>query len=275
MKTVIIIGLMLCTFPMLLIGQETTIKKDSSTTVEESDTFKITTKRKRILIFPNENYEEEPEVDIYKKEQRINHFTGIDIGINGFMSASNSVDLPDEAKFMDLNYAKSISISFNFWEAYIPIAKEKFGIATGLGFEFNNYDLSRDITVFSDRDTTMGINDLNKDIEKNKFKSTMLNFPVMFETNIGKDADHSFHLQVGGMVAYRVGSKTKQIFDQDGKMHKVKDRTDFNMNPYRFNLVARVGYGGFTTFATYSMTPIFDDEGPEIYPFTVGFSLNL
>ena len=277
MKTLKIIALLMCAFPMMIMAQEgtPTLKDSSQTTEEDLDTFKITTARKKILITPREDIEIEEEVASDKKEQRMNHFEGIDIGINGFMSASNSVDLPDEAKFMDLNYAKSITVSFNYWEAYIPIAKEKFGIATGLGIEFNNYDLSRDITVFSDRDTTMGVSDPTKDIEKNKFKSTMLNFPVMFETNIGKDAEHSFYLQAGGMLAYRVGSKTKQIFDQAGKEQKVKDRTDFNMNPFRFNLVARVGYGGFTAFATYSMTPIFDDEGPELYPFTVGLSLNV
>ena len=266
----------MCAFPMMLMAQEeTTIAKDTSQTVEDdSDTVLITTARKKILIIPRKDVEEEIEITSDKKEQRMDHFSGIDFGINGFMSANNSVDLPGDAKFMDLNYNRSIMIAINFWEAYIPIAQEKFGITTGLGFEFNKYNLSRDITIFSDRDTTMGIKDDTKDIEKNLFKSTMLNFPIMFETNIGKDAEHSFHLQAGGMVAYRVGSKTKQIFEQDGKEHKVKDRTDFNMNPFRFNLVARLGYGGFTAFATYSLTPIFDDEGPELYPFTVGINLN-
>ena len=46
------------------------------------------------------------------------------------------------------------------------------------------------------------------------------------------------------------------------------------MNDFRFNAVARVGYGDFTLFAAYSLTPMFDkDDGPEIYPFTVGISM--
>ncbi|MEX2379746.1 MAG: outer membrane beta-barrel protein [Vicingaceae bacterium] len=219
------------------------------------------------------------EDDTTKKKEcepkdRWNHFAGVDLGINGFLSPANSVDLQKEGEFMDLNYAKSISVAINFMEFYIPVWQEKIGFSTGLGFEFNSYDLDRDYSIFSNKDTTVGIADETKDIEKNKFRSTMLNLPLMLETNIGKDAKHSFHLAVGGMASYRVGSKTKQIFSQNGSDHKVKNRTDFNMNPFRFSAVARIGYGDFTLFAAYSLTPIFEkDKGPELYPFTVGLSL--
>ena len=190
------------------------------------------------------------------------------------MSNDESFDLQNDAQFMDLDYAKSWSLAINFYEVYIPIAKEKFGISTGLGVEFNNYFLNRNVTLFSDPDTLLGIEDGSKNIGKNRLKTTMLNLPLFFETNIGRDAKHSFHLALGGMVSYRLGSKTKQIFTQNNEEYKVKNRTDFNMNPFRFNAVARVGYGDFTLFAAYSLTSMFEkDKGPEIYPFTVGLSL--
>jgi len=217
---------------------------------------------------------EDKDNDKKNSKDRWNHFAGIDLGINGFLSPSNSVDLQKEGEFMDLNYAKSISVAINFMEYYIPLWQEKIGFSTGLGFEFNSYDLDRDYTVFSDKDSTFGITDGTKNLEKNKFKSTMLNLPLMLETNIGRTAKNSFHLAIGGMASYRVGSKTKQIFSRNGEDYKVKNRTDFNMNPFRFSAVARIGYGDFTVFAAYSLTPIFEkDKGPELYPFTVGISL--
>jgi hypothetical protein len=274
MKSRIALFISLLFASSILLAQDTVVKSDST----ENDTTKISWGKKKILIFDNENYKEESHKDTISKDhiskQRFNHFAGIDLGINGFLSPANSVDLQKDGQFMDLNYAKSISVSLNFMEFYIPVVKEKLGFSTGLGFEFNSYDLSRDVTLFADEDTTIGLQDMTKDIEKNRFKSTMLNLPLMLETNIGKDAQHSFYLAVGGMASMRVGSKTKQIFDQNDKEHKVKDRTDFNMNPFRFSAVARVGYGDFTLFAAYSLTPIFDkDKGPELYPFTVGLSL--
>ncbi|MEQ8907837.1 MAG: outer membrane beta-barrel protein [Vicingaceae bacterium] len=277
MKKLVALSLSLLLALPFIMAQEVVVKSDTT----EQDTVRITTKKKKIIIVAREDYEADSDGDekdttkiSHLSKQRWNHFAGIDLGVNGFMSPENSVDLQKEAQFMDLNYSKSISLSINFMEYYIPIAKEKLGLMTGLGFEFNSCDLDRSVTLFADDDTTIGIADPTKDIEKNRFKSTMLNLPLMLETNIGKDAGHSFHLAAGVMGSMRVGSKTKQIYDQSDKEYKVKNRTDFNMSPFRLNAVARIGYGDFTLFASYSLTPMFDkDKGPELYPFTVGISL--
>ncbi|MAY83235.1 MAG: hypothetical protein CMP59_03800 [Flavobacteriales bacterium] len=208
-----------------------------------------------------------------KPSQRYNHYAGIDLGVNGLLNSKNSVNLGEDEKFMDQHYWGSWSVSLNFIDSYIPIAKEKFGITIGMGFEFNKFSLSRDFTVANFQDSTIGIPDSNG-FEKNLFKMEMINLPIMFETNIGKDAAHSFHLAVGGMVSYTLGSKTKQVFELDGEEIKTKVREDFNTNPFRFSLMGRIGYGNFTLFATYSLTPLFEeDRGPELYPFTVGVSL--
>lgn len=261
-------------FAVLMMFGAGLMAQEKTDTVKQvkSDSIKFSWGNSKVIIVGGDNEEDSKEDD--SKKQRYNHFAGIDIGVNGFLNPDMGTNLQKEAEFMDLNYGKSIAVSLNFWEKYIPIAKEKFGIMTGLGFEFNNYDLDRDVTIFTDKDTTFGVDIASKSIEKNKFKSTMLNWPVMLETNIGKDARHSFHLAAGVMLSYRVGSKTKQIYEEGGKEFKVKNRNDFNMNPFRANLTARVGYGQFTMFASYSLTEMFEDnDGPEIYPFTVGISL--
>lgn len=209
-----------------------------------------------------------------EKKERWNHYQGIDLGFNGFANSVHSVDLPKDAEFMDLNYRKSITIAFNFLEFYIPIAHEKFGISTGLGLEFNNYDLDRDYSVVNVGDSTYGIEDATKSIKKNKFKTTSLNVPLLLETNLGKGAKNSFHLAIGGMGTYVAGSKTKQIFKQNGEEYKIKHRNDFNTNVFRLNAMVRAGYGSFTLFATYSLTPLFqNNRGPELYPFTFGISI--
>lgn len=247
---------------------------DSSKTRIKADTAKFSWGKSKILIIGEAEGSDTITFERHRNKQRWNHFAGIDLGVNGFLTENNSVDLQREGQFMDLNYRKSLSLAINFCEWYIPVVKEKIGFSTGLGFEFNNYDLDRDVTILTNKDTTIGVSNDNRTIEKNRFKSTMLNLPLFLETNIGRDAEHSFHIAVGGQVSYRVGSKTKQIYEEDEKDYKVKNRTDFNMNDFRFNAVARVGYGDFTLFASYSLTPMFDkDKGPELYPFTVGISL--
>ena len=209
-----------------------------------------------------------------KRKQRSNHYAGIDLGINGLVGSNKSLNLQEDAEYLDLSYGKSISLGINIYEQYFPIFHEKFGISTGLGFEFNKYSLKRDIVIYTDRDSTYGFEDSTRFIHKNLLKTEMLNLPIMLETNLGKDADHSFHLAAGAMFTYRLGSKTKQLFNQNGKEYKVKNRADYNMNPFRVNLVARIGYGKFTMYASYSLTEMFEDnKGAEVYPFTVGISL--
>lgn len=271
MKKIGIIIITLLSLNTFLVAQES--KKDS--TKVDTMTFRlknsIITIRNRV---PEEIVIKKSDSLKNGKKQRLDHFSGIDLGVNGFFSEDGEFDLENDAEFMNLNYAKSWSIAFNFFEVYIPIAKEKFGVSTGLGIEFNNYFFDKEITLASTGDTTIGIVDPTKNIDKNRLKATVLNWPVFLETNIGKDAKHSFHLAVGGMVSYRLGSKTKQEFEQNGEDFKVKNRTDFNMNPFRVNAVARIGYGSFTLFASYGLTPLFDDnKAPEIYPFTVGVSI--
>ena len=208
------------------------------------------------------------------KKQRHNHYAGIDFGLNGFVNDAMSVDLRDDEKFMDQNYYGSWYLAFNFIDSYIPIFQEKLGVTIGTGIEFNKYKLSRDYTIVNVSDSTFGIVDSTINLEKNLFKSTMINLPIMLETNLGKDADHSFHLSAGAMLSYRLGSKTKQKFTSDGEDYKTKSRSDYNMNDWRVSLVGRIGYGKLTFFASYSLTPFFkDDRGPELYPFTVGVSL--
>jgi hypothetical protein len=209
------------------------------------------------------------------RNQRFNHYAGIDLGMNGLLNAKNSVDFAEDAKFMNQIYWGSWSVSLNFIDSYIPIAKEKFGITIGMGVEFNKYRLVRDIGIVNIQDSTFGVpmgDSIN--LSKNLFKTEMINLPIMFETNLGKDAEHSFHLALGGMVSYRLGAKTKQVFEQDGEDFTTKVKNDFSTNPFRFSLMGRIGYGNFTIFATYSLTPLFEkDRGPELYPFTVGVSL--
>lgn len=256
-------------------------QSDSTKTVKDTS-YTIEWGNKTIIVIEkpdkkDKDKEEEKESDSHKNwkiKQRYNHYAGVDFGVNGLLSDANSVDLNKEGEFMDLNYYGSWSIAFNFIDSYIPIAHEKFGVTIGMGIEFNKYKLSRDYTMVNVQDSTFGIVDSTKSIDKNLFKSTMVNLPIMFETTLGKDRDHSFYLAAGGMVSYRLGSKTKQIYSQDGEDYKVKNRSSYNMNPFRFSAVARIGYGNFTVFASYSLTPLFEkDKGPELYPFTVGVSL--
>lgn len=266
---------LLMSFSFAINAQET--KKDS--TEKKSDDWKISIGKTKIIIQKDGDSDtldlsEVGEKKEKKKKQRYNHFAGIDFGVNGFVSPKQSIDLQQEADFLELNYRKSFEVSFNLWEKYMPIWEEKIGLVTGVGIKYNNYDLVKDVIVVNQMDSTFAVTDPNRSINKNKFKTSAIHVPLMLETNLGKDAKHSFHLAAGGTVTYIVNSRTKQKYKEDGKSFKKKDKNDFNVNPFQFAATARVGYGDFTLYATYNLTPLFENnKGPEVIPFTVGVSV--
>jgi hypothetical protein len=66
----------------------------------------------------------------------------------------------------------------------------------------------------------------------------------------------------------------KYLYKDNGNQQKVKDDKDFNTNPFKVALTARVGYGWLNFFATYSLTPLFESgRGPELYPVSIGMTL--
>ena len=245
--------------------------------------WKISLGKTKIIVITDEDDKDTNVVDLdtlkikKKPNQRTNKFAGLDIGYNSFVGADNNFDLQGDAEFLEVDDSptKSLEVAINVWEKYMPIAKEKFGLMTGLGIKYNSYELDQDLLIVNQNDSTFAIEIPEREISKNKFKTTSIHLPLMFETNLGKDADHSFHMAVGGMVNWRIIAKTKQKYEIDGDRFKEKDRNDFNINTFQFAAVARVGYGDFTVYASYNLTPLFEDnQGPEVYPFTVGISVS-
>lgn len=229
---------------------------------------------------------------------RRNHWAGVDLGINGFMTSGGSLDLSNPAhfeqtnpkkvtQFMELDLNKSWTLSINFLELYIPIKNHHFGIVTGLGTEWNNYELKHNVRltpqggeyVFDEvneynQDYTWGVVDTNFNLTKNRFKTWFVNAPLLLEINPGKTRKKTFHLSAGAIFGLNLQTKMKYKFNDNGDSKKVKDKDSFNTNPFRVSLTARAGIGWFNVFATYSLTPLFESgNGPELYPFSVGVTL--
>jgi len=231
-------------------------------------------------------------------KKRRNHWAGIDLGINGFANASGSLNLnnnPDlinsnpkkATQFMELNYAKSWTVSINFFEYFLKIKEHHFGVVTGLGLEWDNYELKHNVYlnakggnhIYSNvnefnKDYTWGEVDTNFTYTKNRFKTFFINAPLMLEYNSGDHKNKSFHISSGAIFGMNLQTKTKYKYNNNGNDKKTKDKQSFNTSPFRVSLTTRIGYGWFNVFATYSLTSLFENNrGPELYPFTVGITL--
>jgi hypothetical protein len=99
----------------------------------------------------------------------------------------------------------------------------------------------------------------------------------MLEFNTSKDEDRSFHIGAGVEVGYNIfRNRLKQEYMFQGDEQKLKTKDDFNINPFRYSLVGRVGFGKYTLFANYGMSELFKSgQGPKVYPFSDGISIHL
>jgi hypothetical protein len=105
-------------------------------------------------------------------------------------------------------------------------------------------------------------------------KSTFVNVPLLLEFNTNKNPEKSFHLAFGVIGGFKLGSRTRQILEQNGEEIKLINKDDYNLNPFRVNAHASIGYRGVSLYADYALTPLFENgKGPELSPFTIGVKL--
>jgi hypothetical protein len=210
-----------------------------------------------------------------KPKDKFKYWEGIDIGLNGYMTPSNSLNVPSGSSFLELDYARSRSIAWNMGQLNIPIAKHHVQLVTGFGLEWNSYSFRNNWSLNPDAANVTATEE-NIDFTKNKLKTTWVNVPLLLEFNTGKNEDKSFHLAVGVTGGYNLfRNRLKQEFNDEGNSVKRKVKDDFNVNPFRYALTARMGIGHYSVFANYSLSEMFKaNRGPELYPFSAGFTLN-
>jgi hypothetical protein len=203
-------------------------------------------------------------------------WSGIDIGVNGFMTSQRQVVLQSGFEYLELNYAKSYVFGWNAWQKNMHIYRNNVNLGVGIGLTWYHYNFRNSYTLNPNVEWATATIDTLK-YSKNRLNICYLNVPLFLEFNTNnKDARNSFHVAFGGQVGYNVfDNKLKQKYEINGETYKRKIRDDFNVNPFRFDIIARVGYGDFTMFGTYSVTTLFEqNKGPVLYPFAAGIHWN-
>jgi len=149
------------------------------------------------------------------------------------------------------------------------------GLLTGLGLEFSNYFFDNDNTIHEMSDLIVA-DSLDGNVSKSKLTTTYLRVPLILEVQFPNTIRaHRVFLSAGIVAGLKLGSHTKVVYKDDGGKNKDKNRDDFNINPFRYGLTARLGFGNMSFFGDYYFSPLFvEDKGPELHPFTVGLSFN-
>jgi Putative auto-transporter adhesin, head GIN domain/Outer membrane protein beta-barrel domain len=232
--------------------------------------------RKKFLIIPDDDLNKQNKKRLHTPlNMEFKNWLGVDIGINGLLNYKNSIDLPANGQFLELNYSRSFQLGLNLLEKDFHLYKNYLNIITGLGFDFNHYALQNNTTLISNPSFLASFNDSTFHYKKNTLNVSYIKAPLLLEVNTNKDYKKSFHLAIGVELAYRIHAVTKQTKELNDKHYKVKQRDDFNLQPFRYSAVARLGFRNFTVFANYGLNTLFKkNKGPQVYPFTVGITVN-
>ncbi len=211
-----------------------------------------------------------------KKAKFYSSWSGLSIAGNGVLTYDNKTTLPEDMRFIEIDYARSISAAFNFADLELGISPH-FGFSTGLGIQWNRYGLKNSYTVTFNEDSLYGISTPDFNYSKNVLKSTYITMPLLFEIHTNKKRSKSFNIALGVIGGYKLESKLKQNYEFEGREYEFKTRGHYHFNPFQAYATARIGYGDVSLFVNYGLTRVFEEgRGPQLYPFQAGlhFSFN-
>ena len=220
---------------MMLIGLTSFTQEEDN----PADTTRFNFGEKEILIIDHIEDSliiEDGDTVLYEPSKRRSeaHWAGLDFGVTMLLNASGANNFPNNPQWNN-DPARSQVWNLNILEHKFNIAKEYFGITTGLGFSFTSVAL----------------------------KNTNMN------------PDKSFYLAAGVIGGVRLSSKTKRKGEIDGEKFTVKNKGTYSLNSFKLDATVRLGYNDFGVFASYSMLPLFNvGKTAEVYPLTFGLSLN-
>jgi hypothetical protein len=240
-----------------------------------SDTTKISVGRKRVLITDEDkrdfHHNHHPGVPSF------HHWTGVDVGFNSLFTSAGNSTMRKGSEYMQLDYGKSFSFAINFFEKDFHLYHDYINLVTGLGFEFDHFALQKNVSLRTDSSYTTATNSSPINYRKNNLNESLLTLPLMFDFNTSGNANRSVHIAVGVLGGLKIGSRTRQKYiDFNGETVKLTKSNDYNLDPFRYSLSARIGYGAFTVYANYSLSEFFKSgRGPQLYPVTAGINIHI
>lgn len=188
----------------------------------------------------------------------------LQVGYNGWSGA------PSDVKTGGLPRGFNFALMYDF-----PVPKSKLSLGIGLGVSSNGMSFSKQGVGIADTSSQLKF---PADTTARRFKlaTTYLEIPLelryrQYENNANKGFKVALGLKFGALV----NAHTKRVAAVSGykTVEKISDKRFFNN--YRIAATARVGWGNFSLYGSYSLTPLLKQgAGPSINPYEIGICLS-
>ena len=214
----------------------------------------------------------------YWNEEFEGHWSGIELGINGFANSDYSLYPASENNFLENDPLRSNVLNLNIlqYSKGLQQTRNTIGLVTGIGLSLQSYRLANSTTITLDENHRVIPKTLFFDSnQKSKLSSVYLEVPLMIEFQVPlSHYANRLYFSAGIIGAKRLESHTKVKYRKNGKREKLKSPGDYSIRDYKVAGTVRLGYRWINLFATYDVVPLFEDRrGPELYPFSIGLKL--
>jgi hypothetical protein len=224
----------------------------------------------------------------------------VGVFIFGFSSMAQRPDLPGHLIFdfglnswsntpvgasMDLWKSKDLNITYLY---DLPIGDGGLTFTPGVGLSMEKFAFDNNTTLTSTISNsgarTINVTQLEtiylnaKSFKRTKLSTNYVDVPLEFRWyarpgNYGQ----GFRVALGGKVGILYSSYTKVKMEDEARDPKmVKDRQELGVNPFRYGILARIGWGGIGFFGYYELSKKFDNPPPggeNTKTFSFGISL--
>ena len=180
---------------------------------------------------------------------------------------------------------KGFSRSFNVYLLWdFPFkTSPKLSLALGPGLSTDHVFLDKMTAGIKDNTTKVIFDDQSDTIHFKKYKvaTAFLELPIELRFSSNPESDGSsfkaaLGLKAGALIAAWVkGKDLEAVNGNTVNEYIVKEKDKRFFNNFRFSAIARLGYGHFTLFGSYSFTPLFrEGQGPKMNAMSIGLTLS-
>jgi hypothetical protein len=198
-----------------------------------------------------------------------------DLGTNNYLS---------DGKFEDTTYTVRPWGSWYLAASTIQRTRvaRHFFIEWGLGLSWYNFKFQSDDVLIERTDNGVQFVTDTRDVNhrKSKLSATYINasfVPVIDFGDRGRKPrmwdgyGSSFRIGIGPYVGYRVASRSKLVYKDDGDLEKEKQRNSFYLSNLRYGARLQLGFHGTDLFFNYDMNELFaEGKGPKLNAFSFG-----
>jgi len=177
--------------------------------------------------------------------------------------------------FIELGYAWKTRIfeNSNFWR-----------LKYGFSFQWNKLKI-KDNNYLVNTDGDISLQEFPSDVNKVKFRTTNLVFPMHIEFGPSKKIEkesyfrYSTHKKLkvglGGYAGLNIGNMQKIKYKEDGEREKEKQRDEFEVSEFVYGLSGYISLGDVALYVKYDLNPLFKNQVVEQNNISVGLRFDM